>query len=343
MPSDKITSVSSTGGPPISVVLLNYNHGRFLPAALNALGKGLGTEDELIAFDDASTDDSVKIYREFAGQIPQMMLRPKSVNQGVVSCMNEGLATARNNYIYFAASDDVIDPDFLDAMRMLFVKYPQVGLASCRTRLIDENGRNLGPLQTPIVTTKPAYLDPQATAKAFLFDDNWLIGVSTIYNRAALLEIGEFPPELRSFSDGFISRVVALRKGVCYNPSILTCWRKLSEGYSSSDTLDIEQIRKIGEVAMRLMHTTYAGTFPARYPARWYGRWMFGAKYYGWAHRRALQSATHAASKRTAFRALRLIERVLVGGVLFLRYRPQDLMAVLMRRIKYAIDQARNT
>ena len=56
----------------LSVVIPNYNHGRYLQERISSILKQLGPEDELILVDDASTDNSVAIIRKF--QDPRLHL-----------------------------------------------------------------------------------------------------------------------------------------------------------------------------------------------------------------------------------------------------------------------------
>jgi glycosyltransferase involved in cell wall biosynthesis len=317
--------------PSISIVLINYNHGRFLGEALTALCARLEPDDEILAFDDASTDHSVTVYREFAAKVSQLHLRLKERNQGVIASMNEGLRAVRHDYVYFAASDDRVTADFLPTMRDLLAAYPTAGLASCRCRLIDEVGRDLGLMQTPKVRNVASFLDRTEVAQALLEDDNWLIGASTIYRRKPLLDAGGFLPELSSFSDGFASRVVALRHGSCFSPDALTTWRRLPEGYSSAEAANQERMIRICNTAVELMSTTYKDCFPPDYPRRWRGRWLFGTRYYGWRRRQE----AHAHADGLLGRLLRIAGSIVVSGGLFLRYRPRDLLPVVKRRLSY--------
>jgi glycosyltransferase involved in cell wall biosynthesis len=322
--------------PSVSIVLVNYNHGRFLGEALTALCAGLESDDEILAFDDASTDHSVAVYQEFAARVPQLHLRLKERNQGVIASMNEGLHAVRHDYVYFAASDDRVTPDFLPKMRDLLAAYPSAGLASCRCRLIDENGGDLGLMQTPKVRNLAGFLDRTDVAQALLKDDNWLIGSSTIYRRKPLLDAGGFLPDLSSFSDGFASRVVALRHGSCFSPDALTTWRRLPEGYSSAEAANQERMVRICDTAVELMSTTYKDCFPPEYPRRWRGRWLFGARYFGWRRRHEARAQREVVLGRLLW----IAESIVVSGGLFLRYRPRDLLPVVKRRLSYLLGAA---
>ncbi len=325
--------------PPVSVILLNYNHGKFLGEALSALKAALAPEDELLAFDDASTDDSVSIYRSRVVELPQMKLMLKSTNQGVIACENEGLAVARHPYVYFAASDDLVDPPFFDSMLTLFAAHPSAGLVACRARLIDRNGRNLGMLKTPKVLTEPGFLPPNIVSKVFLRKENWVVGSGTIYRRDALLAAGGFLSELGSFADGFACRVVAFRDGACFTPKVLSNWRQMTEGFATLETANLDKVRAIGERAFALMRGPYADTFPSGYPMRWYRRWMFGAIYYGWSRRITNWTKRGVATRGAGVRRLvAAISNSIVGAALFIYWRPRDIGEVLLRRIAYLRD-----
>jgi glycosyltransferase involved in cell wall biosynthesis len=327
--------------PPVSIVLLNYNQGPFLPVTLKALIAALGPDDEILAFDDCSTDNSVDIYQGFAERCPQIRLFVKAQNQGVIACMNEGLSEASMDYVYFAASDDQVEATFLDTMMTLLGTHPDAGLATCRTRIIDADGKDHGPLQTPIVLRQAGFLPPKQVAIAFMNDDNCLVGVSTIYRCAPLRAAGGFRAELGSFCDGFASRAVAMRHGACYSPAVLTNWRRMEEGYSSSQSTDLTAVQNIANIALKLMEAEYADAFQAAYATRWKGRWLFGARYYAWCRR---QNARHPNGGTGWFgKPMLAAARIATGLILFLRYRPRDLWAVIKRRLAYGLGKGNPT
>ena len=55
-----------TDGPSISVALCTYNGARFLREQLASIAAQTLQPVEIVAFDDASSDDSVRIVEEFA-------------------------------------------------------------------------------------------------------------------------------------------------------------------------------------------------------------------------------------------------------------------------------------
>ena len=69
--------------PLLSIVIANYNYGRFLDEAiqsvLSQVGEGrdqvLPGEVELIIIDGGSTDNSVEVIRKYAGELPSGVQR----------------------------------------------------------------------------------------------------------------------------------------------------------------------------------------------------------------------------------------------------------------------------
>jgi glycosyltransferase involved in cell wall biosynthesis len=328
----------------VSIILLNYNHGRFIGEALTALVAELDAGDELIVIDDASTDNSLDIITTFSVHCSQLRLVRHTSNRGIVAGMNEGLEAAQNELVYFAASDDRVMPGFLSRARTEIAQHESAALITARTRLMDEAGHDIGILPTALLADKELFLPPHAAQAALIHDDNWLVGAATVYRRTSLKSIGGFRPELGCFCDGFASRVLACQFGACTIPAALVWWRRLTEGYSSSETLDPAREKAIAETARALMVETFASIFPAKYVRRWQARWRFGAQTYRLmaAEQRATRAIIefleplggpgkilgYVAGK--ILKALRLIAALTLLGVM----RPFDLITVARRRFK---------
>jgi glycosyltransferase involved in cell wall biosynthesis len=328
--------------PQLSVVLLNYNHGQFISEAFTALAEALDRNDELIVIDDASRDDSVATLERLRPLFPSFRLVVHDRNQGVVAGMNEGLGLASHNYIYFAASDDRVSEALFEKSMPLLGRYPEAGVSTARMRLIDKDGGDLGLLKTAVVSPEPRYLPPAEVAQAIYREDNWLVGCSTIYRRDALISCGGFRLELGSFCDGFASRLLALKYGACFIPDALSFWRRMSEGYSQSETADKARVAHNAQTAMALFRGPYADVFLPAYADRWLRRWMFGARsyaIYGWRMRASRWMERAGAGWA---RPLLPLMKAAVTAVwaaltllLFLRLRPFDVLPTLRRRIRY--------
>jgi hypothetical protein len=164
-------------------------------------------------------------------------------------------------------------------------------------------------------------------------EDGWFMGNTTIYRRALLLAIGGFPEDLRSFTDGYVSRLLALRHGACYSPEVLAAWRRLAGGFAWSQTMDRAQLTDLVAAATRRM-TEDGSPFPIGYAARWQGRYIFGARRFGLSEARR-----RAAARGAAAHVLAGAQEIVVTAWLFFRLRPRDVLPVAARQLRYLIER----
>lgn len=311
----------------LSVVVTNYNHARFLPAALDALLAQTRPADELIVIDDASTDDSIAVIASYLGRFPQARLVRNPVNLGCVANLNRGIDMVRGDIVCFAAADDVTYPRLFETCAALLEAHPLAALASARTDLMAEDGRVIGTLATGAPLRQAGFIAPDTAARLLMRDDGWFTGNTTLYRRDALAAAGGFPDELSSFCDGYVSRVLALRHGACFSPEVLGAWRRMAGGLAWSQTADLARAEQLVAIAARRM-TGAPGVFPVGYQQRWARRYMFGAKRLVLANtrREALAAGPLAGSWA-------LCREFALTLWWFLALRPWDAAAVARRRL----------
>ena len=91
----------------ISVIIPVYNSEARLRAAIDSvLMQGVRTE--IIAVDDASTDSSAEILREYERTVPNFRVITFTQNRGVGAARSVALELARGEYLAFCDSDDTV-------------------------------------------------------------------------------------------------------------------------------------------------------------------------------------------------------------------------------------------
>jgi glycosyltransferase involved in cell wall biosynthesis len=261
--------------PTLSAVMTNYNHAHFLPEAVQSILSQSYQPSELIIIDDASTDNSFEILEQFAQKHPFIRLIRNEQNRGVLYNLQRLLELASGDYFVGLASDDKFLPGYLEKSMCLLQQYPQAGFCATPTRLIDEAGRDIGLAPTPIISNKPCFLSPTESLQILRQHGHWFPGNTSVYRRQALIEAGGYIAELRSYCDGFISEVLALKYGACYIPEPLGAWRWLGTGYFSSTMANVDLSQEIMGQAKQLMQTTYRELFPPDYIAIWEKHWLY--------------------------------------------------------------------
>jgi glycosyltransferase involved in cell wall biosynthesis len=132
---------SHTMNPLVSIILPNYNHGRFLAERLESILGQTFQDFELIILDDASEDNSVEVIQETIAELPHRLVLNKANSGCPCAQWIQGILMAKGRYLWIAESDDACETTFLSKM----VSSLQNGtvLAYCRTKAIDREGNSI--------------------------------------------------------------------------------------------------------------------------------------------------------------------------------------------------------
>ena len=109
----------------ISILMAVYNAAPYLRESIESIRRQTFKEWELIAIDDASTDDSRAILSNYAEADPRIRLISLPHNGGQGKARNEGLRQAQGDYICFVDSDDCLAPDALQKIVDRFEAQPE--------------------------------------------------------------------------------------------------------------------------------------------------------------------------------------------------------------------------
>ena len=260
--------------PSLSVVLPNYNHAKLIGRALAALLAQKRAADEIIVIDDGSTDDSVRVIERIAAKAPAIRMLRNENNIGVIAALQRGLEAARGNYVYFAASDDWIFPDFFAlALRQLEAD-PGIGLFCGEAMLVDGT-RNRPFAVRPAVRPRMSagLIDASGVNKMLRTTDNWILTGSTVFRRECVTWAGGFDARLGSFADGFIARKIALRYGFYFEPKIVASWVVFPDSVSRKTARDLLRSKYILDAVPKLIAADSG--FPSWYADAFRDRWRF--------------------------------------------------------------------
>jgi hypothetical protein len=127
---------------PVSVIITNHDHGRFVGQAIESALAQTRAGVEVIVVDDGSTDDSRAVIGRY-----HAVVRPVfQAHGGQAQAMLAGFRASAGEIALFLDGDDLLYPDALAVICSHF----RLGVAKVQARLdlIDEHGRRLG-RQTP--------------------------------------------------------------------------------------------------------------------------------------------------------------------------------------------------
>ena len=98
----------------ISIIMPVFNTGEYLKESIGSILWQSYTEFELICVNDASSDNSLDILREFRQQDDRIVIIHHEVNCGAAISRNDGLKIAKGEYVIFLDSDDYFYQDMLE-------------------------------------------------------------------------------------------------------------------------------------------------------------------------------------------------------------------------------------
>ena len=129
--------------PKISIVIPIYNGEETIRETLDSLLNQTFQDFEIIIVDNGSTDNSLKILKEYQKNDKRFVIKsiPKPY---AVRAANHGLKFARGKYISKIDGDDVYLPNKLQIQYDYLENNPEVFLVGSSAIIIDENGKRIG-------------------------------------------------------------------------------------------------------------------------------------------------------------------------------------------------------
>jgi glycosyltransferase involved in cell wall biosynthesis len=137
------TSGTSVKAPKVSVGLPVYNGERFVSEAIEAVLKQSFGDLELIISDNASSDRTEQICRDYAASDKRVRYYRNSVNVGVNPNYRRVFSLSTAEYFKWVTHDDLQTLDFLEKSVPIMDKDPGIVVCYPRVAVIDEHGNVL--------------------------------------------------------------------------------------------------------------------------------------------------------------------------------------------------------
>ncbi|MGA8212719.1 MAG: glycosyltransferase [Candidatus Sulfotelmatobacter sp.] len=129
--------------PKVSIGLPIFNAEKYLELSLDSILSQTYTNFELIVSDNASSDASEKICRDYAARDARVRYHRNSRNHGPTFNFRQVVQLSSGKYFLWAAHDDVFAPTYVARCVEVLQQYPDVVLCYSRTIEIDEQGKPL--------------------------------------------------------------------------------------------------------------------------------------------------------------------------------------------------------
>jgi amicoumacin kinase len=217
--------------PLVSIIMPSYNHEAFITHAIESI-LNQGFDDwELIIIDDASSDKSPLIIRDYAAKDRRIRIELHKENLGIARTVNQGIQMACGKYIAFLASDDLWRVDKLEKQLKILDTDENLVVWS-EGEIIDEHSNPTGMKFTE-------YYGPKIKIKSgnildTLLLDNYIFGSSYIIKAENIKGIS-FNEDLKYLNDYQFVIDLATKYNFCFFDEPLASYRFHSGGTAHRD------------------------------------------------------------------------------------------------------------
>jgi glycosyltransferase involved in cell wall biosynthesis len=171
-----------SGNADVTVVVTNYNYGRYLPEAVQSALDQDGGPPHVTVVDDGSTEEATDAV---LAALPEAVRIIRQANGGLSAARNAGLREATTPYVIALDADDMLTPVALRTLKGALEVEPLLGFAYGITRFFGD---------WESVLALPPY-DPYKLLYRHM------IGSTALIRREVFEQIGGFEPRMRGYED----------------------------------------------------------------------------------------------------------------------------------------------
>jgi glycosyltransferase involved in cell wall biosynthesis len=175
--------------PMLTVGMPVYNADRFLSKSLNSILSQTFTNFELIISDNASTDRTEEICREYSSRDRRIRYYRNPKNMGAGWNHRRVYSMATGKYFKQSAHDDFCEPTFFETCIRALERDPGLTVAYTKTRIVNSEGRFLEDYECALNTD---HSDPVVRFTDLVLVGHRCFQIFGIHRRSALQQV---PPQ----------------------------------------------------------------------------------------------------------------------------------------------------
>lgn len=232
-----------------SVLINNYNYGKFLGYCIDSVMEQMREDVEIIVYDDGSTDNSKNVLRQYSNQV-KLIQRENAGKKPIfnqANAINEAFNNAAGKFIFLLDSDDAFLSQKIQRVIDCFHTDSNIVLVQHPFEEIDENGNKTG-------TIRP-YLKKVEDPFSYIYRTHNLLGIfaqtSALAFRRTYLE--RILPLREDEYDAIWSDVRLTRQSIFYG-EICTIREVLGQYrvHDTNDTRRLEDRQYMDEVLTQM-------------------------------------------------------------------------------------------
>jgi len=179
--------------PKISIITSTFNDSPYIRATIKSVLDQSFKNWEYIIINDASTDNTEKIIKEFSKKDNRIRYYRNKNNQGQTINSNKGLLLVKGEYIARIDGDDIwVDKNKLKKQFLFLEKNSDYGLVGTFAKTINEKGEIIGALKYP---------SRDSEIRKYILIENCFIHSSVLIRRSIINGIGGYNSKIISGQD----------------------------------------------------------------------------------------------------------------------------------------------
>jgi glycosyltransferase involved in cell wall biosynthesis len=199
----------SQNTPLVSIIVITYNSARFVLETLESANAQTYENIELIVSDDASTDDTVEICRNWLNENQDRFVRTELItvpeNTGIPANCNRGVKAARGEWIKLIAGDDAFYNDAIENFVELIRDKPEIKVLFSFLDEFLENLKDVDFISKRPKNANSDFFNPQISAneqylKLLLHDLISFTPTAFMY-REVIISVGGFDESFKLIED----------------------------------------------------------------------------------------------------------------------------------------------
>lgn len=209
----------------VSIIIPNYNHVNFLQERLDSVLNQTYTNFEVIILDDASTDSSNSIIKQYQShpKVKKVILNTENTGSPFLQ-WKKGVELTKGKYIWIAESDDIARLNFLETLILILESDIQLVLAYTDSERDDFKWKKISNLAEQDI----AFFDGETFVRQKMTSSPAIVNASAVvFKREALQqEIFLQASKYKTAFDWLLWNSIILNGKVAFYPSKLNFFRR---------------------------------------------------------------------------------------------------------------------
>jgi GT2 family glycosyltransferase/peptidoglycan/xylan/chitin deacetylase (PgdA/CDA1 family) len=243
LPSIEMNEQTRFRKETVSIIVANYNYGRFLTEAVESVVSQTQSPDEILVIDDASTDGSNELLFDLQRKYPQIRVEINQTNLGIVENFRKAVGMTSGDFIGFLGADNRMRADYVARCSHRLSSNPRLGIAYTDMTIFGHRSQDLASsvgatsVAESIVDRSAifywAFPEPSPERISEIERRNFIHG-SSMYRRAAYDEVGGYIPSSGPEDANLFARILSKGWQCSRVSEALIAYRQHSTGQANN-------------------------------------------------------------------------------------------------------------